>query len=71
MCMITVRSIKFLFNDHYLAYSLSGALTYLNGATLLHNLRVRYHKDHIYVSHTVCTCRRIILNLCNYTVLDQ
>lgn len=28
----------------------SGSLMYLNEATLLNNVRVRYNKDHIYVS---------------------
>ena len=32
----------------------SGALMYLNEATLLNNVRLRYNKDNIYVSHC-CT----------------
>ena len=31
-------------------YTLSGALMYLNEATLLNNLRLRYKKNQIYVS---------------------
>lgn len=30
--------------------SISGSLMYLNEATLLHNIKVRYSKDRIYVS---------------------
>lgn len=31
-------------------FSLAGSLMYLNEATLLHNIKVRYSKDRIYVS---------------------
>lgn len=37
-------------NLHHLC--LSGSLMYLNEATLLNNIRVRYSKDKIYVSAT-------------------
>lgn len=37
------------FNHHL---CLSGSLMYLNEATLLNNIRVRYSKDKIYVSAT-------------------
>lgn len=40
-------------------FSLAGSLMYLNEATLLHNIKVRYSKDRIYVS-IVCHDNRLI-----------
>ena len=42
--------IMLLFDVTYIILFPSGALMYLNEATLLHNIRVRYGKDKIYVS---------------------
>lgn len=45
---------------------LSGTLMYLNEATLLNNVRVRYIKDHIYVCFPLllyCICTNICIQI--------
>ncbi len=38
---------------HSFHFSIAGALMYLNEATLLNNIRIRYMKDCIYVSEAL------------------
>lgn len=40
----------YIFIEVYEIYFISGALMYLNEATLLNNVRTRYYSDKIYVS---------------------
>lgn len=46
-----------------------GALMYLNEATLLNNVRLRYMKDHIYVSTNVRLLRPVFSSLLSCVVV--
>lgn len=47
----------------------SGSLMYLNEATLLNNVRVRYNKDLIYVCLLLCAKPLAQINLYMYVLL--
>ena len=47
-----------------LIHAYTGSLMYLNEATLLNNLRIRYNKDLIYVSNEILINMSVCLSLC-------